>query len=320
MTRYWPARYLLASGLLYSLLGGPIAAQSSGGMADRCMAAGGDSMACLDASVAARGLSGVVGLSGGSGAEIPGTATTLGTRVGGGPRFAFFTRVGVLDAGLPAITPEEAGDEVKFGVSALHIGAALGIFDGFRIMPTVGGFLSADLFGQAAFTFLPESEGFESGTTTFTGGVRIGVIREGFTVPGLSVSAARRFPGKVTWAPSPGGTEVEVDPGVTSVRALLSKDLFAVELLAGWGWDDYSGDAVITAPAAVGDVPVTVTEEAGGSRQLWFGGASMTFGLVLTIALEAGWTTGYDSVPGYVGSHAPTAGGPFGSLAVRLTL
>ena len=129
---------------------------------------------------------------------------------------------------------------------------ALGLFDGVRLFPTVGGFLSLDAFGRTAFLLLPESEGFSGGTRAYTAGVRVGIFREGFTIPGVSVSASRRFVGSVDLGGTADPSSVTVDPSVTSFRATVGKDLFAVEWLAGFGWDDFSGDATVRAADGFG--------------------------------------------------------------------
>lgn len=300
--------------------GGPLRAQTPQAHAMACTAAGGPTEPCARAAVTSRALMGQVGLLVGSGAEIPGTASTLGTRVGGGPRLSFFARGAAVGISLPdpAVSPLA---DVTFPATALQAGAAVGLFDGFRIMPTVGGFLSTDVFAQGAFIFLPTAEGFGGNTQSLTTGLRVGILREGFTVPGISLSVARRFPGAVDFGlADEANPTVTVDPGVTSLRLVVGKDLYAVEVMGGVGWDEYSGgDAVTRVADGVG--PVVITEgEMSGSRRLYFGSASMTFGIVLSLSVQAGWAEGFDPVPGYTGSFDPTGGTLFGWFSARLTL
>lgn len=298
---------------------GRLDAQNPADLAASCVAGGGEIVLCFEAATAGYALMGHAGLLSGVGSAVPGTASNLGTRVGGGPRLSFFARGSAASWGLPdASDPSERTSPV---VPATHLGVAAGLFDGFRLMPTVGGFLATDLFAQASFLFPSESDGLAGGFRSYTAGVRVGLFREGFTVPGASVSVARRFVGSAGFGDLSGGDVVEarVDPSVTSVRATVSKDLFAVELLAGFGWDDYSADAAIAVP----DDPsgaITATGGVSGSRRLWFGSAAMTFSLVLSLSVEAGWAEGMAPVLGYTSVHDPGAGSAFGTFSARLVL
>ncbi len=264
---------------------------------------------------------GQVGLLAGLGSEVPGTASNLGTRVGGGPRWSLSARAGAIRMGIPDLSDGTGTAERSFVVPAIHTGVTLGLFDGFRLMPTVGGFLSVDLLGQAAFLLLPESDGFAGGTQSYSGGVRIGILREGFTLPGISVSGAMRFPGSIDFGDTGGGdvAEVLLDPTVTSLRATIGKDLFAVELMAGAGWEEYTGDVSMrVSDGGLGFVGAT--NEMTSSRWIYFGSASMTFSIILSLSVEGGWAEGFDPLAGYSGDHDPAAGAPFGSFAMRLAL
>jgi hypothetical protein len=193
---------------------------------------------------------------------------------------------------------------------------AVGVFEGLRLMPTVGGFLSLDLIATGSVAQLSANDDFSGSVTTLGAGVRVGVLREGFSVPGISVSIARRYSGASTKGGNLETGSVTVDPVTTSIRATLGKDAGGVEVIGGFGWDDYSGD--VTTPDMLG--PGSYTGPVDGSRKLYFAGASMTFSIVLTLSAEAGWAGGFDSVTGYVGAFDPTAGAAFGSFAARLIL
>lgn len=295
------------------------AAQTPASLAASCVSGGGESSRCLTAATTAYSLMGHMGLLSGAWAAVPGTASNLGTRVGGGPRMSFFARISAASWGLP--DPGGSSEETSPVVPATHIGAAAGIFDGFRLMPTVGGFLATDVFGHASFLLPSGSDGFTGAVRAYTVGVRVGLFREGFTLPGASVSVARRFVGSEGFGDLGDGdvSEVTIDPSVTSVRATVGKDLFAVELLAGFGWDDYSGDATVLVPDGAGGAVVT-SGPVDGSRRLYFGSAAMTFSLVLTLSVEVGWAEGLAPVPGFTGEHDPASGSAFGGLSARLIL
>lgn len=301
----------------------PSSAQTPGQLAEACTVASGAARFCTGAAVGARAIQSQVGLLAGTGVEIPGTATTLGTRVGGGPRLAFSLRAGLVDMSFPDLSAQLSDPlvtrEAGAMATAVHGRASAGFFDGFQLMPTVGGFLSLDVFGQASLLFVPEDEELTGGSRSYSAGVRIGVLREGFTVPGISVSVAKRFPEDVSYLAD--GDVIEVEPGVISYRAVLGKDLFAIEWLAGVGYDEYDGNVTLDVvdSGAVGS-RVTISAPLGSDRLMYFGGASTTLGIVLTLSIEAGWAEGFEALPGWDGPHDQTSGTLFGGLAARLTL
>ena len=309
---------LIAGAMVWGV---PSSAQTPGQLAEACIVAGGSTRLCTGAAVGARAIQSQAGLLAGAGVEVPGTATTLGTRVGGGPRLAFSVRAGLVDMSFPDLSDPLVTREAGTMATAVHGRASAGLFDGFQVMPTVGGFLSLDVFGQASLLFLPEDEGLTGGSRSYSAGLRVGVLREGFTVPGMSVSVAKRFPDDVSYlaAGGPGGSEVA--PSVISYRAALGKDLFAIEWLAGVGYDEYDGDVTLDVVDSGGVASrVTTSAALGSDRIMYFGGASTTLGIILTLSIEAGWAEGFEAVPGWDGPHDPTSGTLFGGLAARLTL
>jgi hypothetical protein len=306
---------LAALALTFAFSAGGAAAQTPTELATSCRGQGGAAMPCAAAALASRALLGHAGLLAGLGSEVSGTATTLGTRVGGGPRFAFGARIAA--AGLE--TPDPAGGAAvsTSNGTALHLGVAVGLFDGLRLMPTVGGFLSLDAFGQLAFVRLSETEGFTRDPRSLTLGLRVGVLREGFTMPGVSISASRRFVSDVQLGGPTDAMTVTVGPSVTSVRATVGKDLHAVEFLAGFGWDDYSGGAVLrVSDALLGSV--NASGDVGGSRRMLFGSAARTFGILLTLSAEVGLAEGFDPATSYSGAFDPGHRTLFGGLSARL--
>ena len=296
--------------------------QTPSALAAACETAGGDRAMCTATSVAARALLGHLGAVVGLGSEVPGTASNLGQRLGTAPRVATSLRAGGLRASLPDLGDGSGLGETSFFMATVHAGVAVGLFDGFRLMPTVGGFLSLDVFARFSFLPLPDGEGFGDGTSAYAVGARVGILREGFTLPGVSVSASRRFVGGVALGDTSAGdpAQLSVDPSVTSVRATVGKDLFAVELLAGFGWDDYSTDAPWGVSDGVGGV-VTGSGSIDATRRLYFVSAARSFNIVFSLSVEGGIARGFDPVAGYSGAaFDPMAGSLFGSFAFRLTI
>ncbi len=297
---------VMLAGVLIALGARPdaVAAQTPDALAQACVSRGGLMPACAAGTVAGQALQGHLGLLGGFGSEVSGTATTLATRVGGGPRLSLTGRAGVVDMGRPDLgDPAGAGEDGSL-VWAMHADLAIGLLDA---------------VGRIAFLRLPTSEGFDGGTTAYTAGLRIGIFREGFTIPGVSVSVARRFVGTVELTEGVDPVSVRVDPTVTAYRATVGKDLFAVEWLAGVGWEDYGGDVSVRVPDGLGG-SVVASGELPSSRRLYFASASMTFSIVLNVSVEAGWADGFSPVAAYDGAYDPTSGTPFGSLSLRLIL
>ncbi|HSG08483.1 MAG TPA: hypothetical protein VLA36_09000 [Longimicrobiales bacterium] len=302
----------------------PLQAQSVDALGQRCVALGAPVLRCTELAVAARSLQGDAGLLAGLGSEVSGSAGTLGRRLGITPRVSVGARAAFAHLALPDLADPgtEPSREASFVVPAVHGGVAVGLFDGFSVLPTVGGLLSLDLVGQANVTFLPTGEGFDGRTAGFSVGARVGILRESFTLPGVSVSIARRSLGTVRFgdAAGPGGGAVEVDPTVTSIRATVGKDLLSVGVLLGMGWDRYGGSASVRAGLEDGAVVQASSTSFENRRTLVFGGASMNF-LVLQLSAEAGLARGFGAVNGYRGTPFDAARSTaYGSLAFRLTL
>jgi hypothetical protein len=317
----WGACLALALVLPFSV---PLAAQDVTSLSDRCQSAAPTSTTrCLEGAIASQALLGQTGLLAGLGSEIAGSPTTLGRRITSTPRVALSLRAGGLYTRLPDLTDrrDAPASEARFFVPTLHGSVAVGVFDGFRLMPTVAGLLSVDLLAQSSILFLPEGQGFDGRVGSLSLGARLGILRESFTLPGITLSASRRFLGVVRLGSVPLGdpTEVKVDPSVSSYRLTVGKDLFAVGFLLGTGWDMYSTYARI---GVADDVTGSITVEAllKASRALFFAGASLNF-LVLQLSAELGWVEGLSALSGYSGAEFdPTRGSLFGSLAGRLTI
>jgi len=301
----------------------PLTAQSVADLATACTDAGAEVVRCAELAVTARALQGHLGLMSGLGSEVSGSASTLGRRLGATPRVAVEARAGFAHLNLPDLADpgSEPSRDASFVIPSVRGGVTVGLFDGFQLLPTVGGFLSLDVLAHGSVVFLPTGDGFDGKATGVTLGARFGLLRESFTLPGVSVSVSRRMLGDVTYgsAEGPGGGEVQVDPTVTAIRATVGKDLLAVGVLAGMGWDRYSGSVAIV--ANTGGSPVGIGESSfKSSRKLWFAGAAMNF-LVLQISAEAGWAGGFDAVTDYRGApFDPTGGNFYGSVAFRLTI
>lgn len=154
-------------------------------------------------------------------------------------------------------------------------------------------------------------------------GLRLGLLRESFTLPGVSVSVNRRWLGSVTLGDLDQGSPAEAsfDADVTSYRALVGKDILGVGLLAGGGWDETNGKGAIRARLISTDpVAAASASRLEARRAVYFIGASRTF-LILQLSAEAGWSRRMD--PDLTrepsGSGSLSARAYFASLAARVT-
>lgn len=310
----WPAA-LAAVSLL-----APAGAAAQQALADACVGAGGNALRCTEAAVAARAVQGHAGLMAGLGSEVPGSAGTLGRRLGATPRVAVSFRTAFTNVGVPDLGDRGEGPsrEASFVLPAVQGGLAVGLFDGFSPLPTVGGVLSLDLLAGGGVVFLPSGEGFDGSTSSFSFGARLGLLRESFTLPGVAVSVTRRVSGSVALGDLDAGDRAatSLEPSTTSIRATAGKDLLGIGILAGMGWDRYGGSATIS----LAEGPTATTGDFDATRTLFFGGASLNF-LVLQLSTELGWAQGFEAVQSY--RNVPfdlTSGTVFASLAFRLTI
>jgi hypothetical protein len=266
-----------------------------------------------------------IALSGGN--PVPGTASTLGMRLGALPRISLAARVTAAPVDLPAIERTTSSSDVEFGVASLAADASIGLFQGFALFPTVGGFGSVDLLGSVGIVPLPGDEGFhESSPFTWAAGARVGLLRESFTAPGVSVSAMYRSLGDISYG--------NVDTGllggdrdtffrvsgynVTSFRGVVGKRFLGFGLTAGAGYDRYRADVLIRVrDPGLDPNRIRSIQQDGlkANRTSLFANASYTF-LLLSVVAEAGWQQGGDAVSG--ATDKIEKGALFGGIALRI--
>ncbi len=324
-TDRWSASRGLISALvvILALLGATEAeGQSWEHVRDQCAGSGpGLSVPCLELGLAAQGIRAGMGLLATQGHPVPGSVSTVGRRLATVPRAAVGLRVGGTSLRVPDLRgPVGEGGGMTPLTPSSQLSLALGVVDGFRLLPTVGGVLSVDLLGSAGVTHLSSSRGFGGPAVTYGAGLRVGLLRESFTLPGVSVTGMRYGGTTVRFGEIfPDGREVRVSPSTTSLRLSVGKDFLALGLTGGAGWDRYSGR-----------VETRVRTASGGEEGIWsgsvpsddrlvvFGGGNLTF-LVLQLAGEVGWAAGPGESPPAGAGVDPSRAGLFGSLAVRVT-
>jgi hypothetical protein len=317
-------RTLLGSGLLLGLtvlLATGADAQSTEALATACVTAGGQAVPCVLATGAGRDLVGDVAALAGPGSEVPGESSTLGRRLGGVPRMAPWLGVGGLSVVVPDFADPAGAAHQSHFVPSLNAGLALGVFDGFQVLPTMGGLLSLDVVGQASFLFFSQNDLFDGQVKVLSLGARVGILQESFTLPGVSVSISRRLSGILRYGDAALGSsaQVEVDPAVTAVRATVGKDLFAFGVMAGVGWDDYSSDTSVSASDGAGGF-VSASGSLDASRRSYFAGVSKQLGVLSWVSAQVGWFNGFAPVSVSGTSSQERGRSVYGSLTLLLKL
>src|SRR5438132_12610850 len=120
-----------------------------------------------------------IGLALAGGNPVAGTASTMGKSIVALPRFSLIARGTGVYAKLPEISTNNSASHAL--VPSGNLDASFGVFTGFGLLPTVGGFLSLDLLGSAGILPAPTSKGFSGSARSYAGGARLGILRESFT-------------------------------------------------------------------------------------------------------------------------------------------
>lgn len=296
-----------------------------------------------------------------------GTASTGGLRLGVLPRVSATVKANLVRAEIPDLREVRTGptDGESFGELAiiapsLSATASVGVFPGLSLAPTIGGIGAIDLLGTASWLPLRALGSDEiaegSADVSLGGGLRVGLLRESFTMPGASVSVMYHSLGTVAWGeicparvrtsetggpgwmvqqgqcgPADLGTmgEFRFDLSSLSTRAAVSKHLLGLGLSAGVGYDRFSSDIELAVRAPQGAFPspttpyaiVTGVDLAEGRWSAFVDGSFSI--LIATVAVEAGWLQGGGAGPGVPvidSDFDPGDGTYFGSVGVRVAL
>jgi len=271
---------------------------------------------CADATLALQALQGGVGLLFTVGGPIPASPSTAGRRAPGTPRLVFDGGVTLaqfnhptLESPLPA-----AGDSgTESSVVGGRFAAAVGLYDGFSPLPTVGGVLALDAVAAVRLLRTPDSPSSTGHRVGWGGGVRVGLFRESFSLPGVTFSAVRYGSGSIRYGASSGeGALVQLEPSVTSYRLVAGKDLWPVGVSAGIGWDKYRGSGRFEVRVQEGGGILTTARAAGGltmNREYLFAGLNYTW-LVTQIAAELTWADQASPLAELEGTGDFRPGGP----------
>jgi hypothetical protein len=268
-----------------------------------------------------------LGLAMSGGNPVPGTASTLGLRLGSIPRISVGGRLTLVGVDLPQVLHFDRSGEIGATLPGLSIDAAVGILSGSSPLPTMGGVGSVDILGSIGILPLPTGAGFASGSPfSWALGLRGGIFRESFTLPGISISAMYRHLGRATFGdPQLRETDSFLDLSVSnlSFRGAISKRFFGLGLTAGAGYDRYSssGKVGFLNPEAAGpsSYQLGITRRKN-NRTTLFSNLSYTL-LILHLVGELGWQQGAELLsPLPPGVEVSTGGRIYGGIAARISI
>ena len=245
-----------------------------------------------------------IALAGGN--PLAGASSTLGLRLGAIPRLSAAVRMTGVQFEDPNFS--DRGTDQTTIARSLNIDASVGVFSGLSLFPTVGGFGSIDLLASYGKLSLPD-DFLQEDVQSWAAGVRVGILRESFTAPGVSVSAMYRKiddqqVGSIFSPQDGSGTYFTLsDSHVWSTRATVGKRVLMLGAVAGVGYDKFSSKATI----ANGTNFNYAEDDFSNDRTTLFGNVSWSM-IILHLVGEAGVQRGGDENAYY------------GSLAVRLAL
>lgn len=297
-----------------------------------------------------------VGIAFSGGAHTLGTATTIGRRLGVFPRVSVTARFNAALAELPDLLDDfqatigANGQVPPMGTIGVPVGSlqgdvTVGLFNGISLGPAFGGFGAVDLLGSVSYVPVVEQAGLTEEIINAGVGARVGILKQGLIMPGISVSGMyRTMIGDVGF-----GSIADADPAefttdlsTLSLRAGISKGLLMFDFAAGAGYDLYSSnvefDWQLDCPASQCGQDYTLRTDQPVQGELstaaWnvYGNVGISL-VLLNIVGELGYQKATDivdlealqnadlGVPGQAPTDEDLEGGRFfASIGVRLTL
>jgi hypothetical protein len=317
----------LAAGLglaLLFLMALPSAARAQGGLVGVCAAAGADAPECLLAVASMRAVQERVGTALWGGNPVPGTASTLGMRIGSSPRFTGSGKVSLVPVEVPPLLDRTRDSAGRGWIPGMSAQASVGVVQGWSPAPTVGGVLSMDVLATLGVAPLPRGRGFQNTAVGWSAGTRVGLLRESFTLPGVSITTTYGRSNVVGF----GDPAADIHDGfargsISDLGATLavSQRISALRVTGGLSQDRYTSSARIGYQGRDALGPTRRVEASGRlttDRRSWFANASWTT-LIFHGTAELGW----QQIPRPEGLPAgvrldPT--GWWGAVAFRVSL
>jgi hypothetical protein len=317
-----PARLAVVF-LLLTALPAPVRAQ--GGLVAACAAAGADEPECRLAVASMRAVQERVGTALWGGNPVPGTASTLGMRIGSSPRISASSTLTLVPVELPPLLDRSRDSAERGWIPGISAQASVGVLQGWSPLPTMGGVLSLDLLGTLGVAPLPRGRGLQGTAFGWSAGARAGLLRESFTLPGVSLTTSYGRSNRVGYGDPASDTQDGFARGsISDLNGTLavSQRIAAVRLTGGVALDRYTSRAHIGYQGTDGLVGPSRRVEARGrvtsDRRSWFANASWTT-LIFHSSAEVGW----QEIPDPVGLPAGVRVDPVGwwaGLAFRISL
>lgn len=265
------------------------------------------------------------------GNPVPGVESTRGITLGFLPGITASLSLGVARQSLPDLREGSAGEERNAVATAVRLGAAKRLFDGVAAGP-VSGVGAIDLLVDGAV--LPSAEQGRKAAMSMGAGARLGLIRETFGTPGVSVTAMYRHVGKQEYGhlcPIPDVACEDSNVGEArfavndvSGRLTVGKRLGPVGVLGGVGIDRFSTSNGSVRFYGGGLEPTAREVEVDRHDTRWSAFGNLSYGLIVgSLVAEAGYMGGGEAslvFDGDAGHYQAGKGTPFGSLALRITL
>lgn len=283
------------------------------------------SMLCYPSILAARTIRSGAIIASSYGSEMPGSSSAIGRTKNGQFRarnlsVAFSS--GLVRVNLPNLDVVQFDPESSSGLNIYGFNTTfdLGLFDGLTISPGVRGVFSIDVLGSASmesFRWNPMYKRAKMGTGSL--GIRIGLVRESFTLPGLTVSV---FKGKGTILE----LRSEIDDGIDLTvgnesmrfRTTMGKEFSKMGILGGVGWNNSNGLLKGNIPSMTSRFASTFSSKDLVDRQfLYFGGLSFT-SMIFQLSMELGLIEGFGDVPSLYIRPDPTEWSVFSRIAARI--
>jgi hypothetical protein len=283
---------------------------------------------CHDVVAAIQLLQPELGLTLAGGNPVLGTASPLGTKFRWMPRFNIGGRISFAWLEVPDILdyPDDISGQVGTIGSTVYmpqIDVSVGVFDGLNLATTLGGFAAVELMGSLGALVLPAGDGFQNDATGVGLGVRVGILRESFSAPGISVSGYYKWFGRIQFGSVDRSHDAQLgmDMSLWSFRAGVSKSFVAIGLAFTVGWDRYSSqvDYGIAGPGGTLVPVVPQSDPIDYTSDRWSAFLDLSYiVLFFNIVAEAGWQE-QETVSNSRGNEW-SSGGFFAALGMRFTL
>jgi hypothetical protein len=298
---------------------------------EACQSAGlpiGQLARCQDVVTSLQLLQPELGMALAGGNPVLGTASPIGTKFRFIPRIYLGGRINFVWAAIPDVLnyaddPSAALATREFSVPMPQLDLSVGLFDGWRLGSTLSGLGSVEILGSLGAMILPAGEGFENDATGLGLGARIGLIRESFTAPGLSLSGEYQWTGRIRHGSVANGDDAQfgMDLSATSFRLGLSKSFVAIGLALTIGWDHYQSDVDLGVADDDGNLVAVVPNDdrMSLSEDRWSASVDVSYiVLFLNIAAQLGWQENGR----YVTSRGDdlTSGNFFSAIGMRVSL